>query len=447
MPDSVYIKFPGIGGTSEKPQRADWIEVLTFMLEPAKDSGPEGPGNAHITKHVDEATPPLMRALNSRQRFGAVVIEFERPAVSGRLEVYATITLDDVAIERRDAKPLNPVVETFSLSFARRRTKHGRSSENDSGSATGTGDSQAAPSEPKASGHEPATTGGFRPFDSFARRLDKAWKKTPAAQPSTAPAPPSAAAAPTPFDSYVGRLDKALKQTETAAEAAPSGLVEEGPPASAAPAGAGERKVKQGECISSIAKETGHFWETIWNDPANADLRTARQDPNVLLPGDRVHVPQLREKWSPGQTEMRHRFRRRGWPEMLRFRVLRDDEPRGNQPYTLQIDGRETSGTTDANGYLAQPIEPDARKAVLIVGTPPDADRYEFTLGAIDPVEALSGVQGRLKNLGFDCGPIDAIWGPRSEAALRQYQMSRGLQATGRPDDATRRKLKQDYGS
>ncbi|MFN0136676.1 MAG: peptidoglycan-binding protein [Phycisphaerae bacterium] len=283
-------------------------------------------------------------------------------------------------------------------------------------------------------------------FDSFTGRLGKVLK-TVSRAPTPAPAPddPVPTDGPSPFDSFAQRLDSARTKegTDPLSPAAPDDAVQ---PASALPVGSGAYVVRQGECISSIAGYSGHFWETLWNDPANADLRAARVDPNVLLPGDRVHVPALREKWESRPTEQRHRFRRRGLPEMFRVRVLRDGEPRGNLPYTLTIDGRETTGVTDANGNLSQPIAPNAKRAVLVVGSEPDVDRYEFALGAIDPIESISGVQGRLNNLGFDCGPIDGIWGPRSESAMRDYQRSRNLDGTGRPDEATRRQLQADYG-
>lgn len=212
------------------------------------------------------------------------------------------------------------------------------------------------------------------------------------------------------------------------------------------PAGAGEHLVKAGECISSIAMDTGHFCDTIWDDPGNAGLRAARKDPNVLLPNDRVHVPPLRQKWDFGATELRHRFVRKGWPEMLRVRVLQDGEPRGNEPFRVEIDGSVFDGTTDADGKMSCPIVPNARRATLRVGVEPDVSEYVFALGGIDPIGEISGVQGRLNNLGFYCGAVDGICGPRTEAALRAYQRSRGLLVTGDPDEATRRQLQSDFG-
>ncbi|MFO0837817.1 MAG: peptidoglycan-binding protein [Phycisphaerae bacterium] len=220
-----------------------------------------------------------------------------------------------------------------------------------------------------------------------------------------------------------------------------------GPATGRGPVGSGEHVVRQGECIYSIAKDHGHFWETLWNEPQNADLRTARKSPNVLLPGDRVHIPPLRNKWEPGQSEMRHRFQRKGQPASFKMRVLRDGEARGNEPYKLDVDGTTIEGTTDADGKLSAAIAANARRVKMWVGKPSDVDEYSFLLGGIDPIEELSGVQGRLNNLGFDCGPIDGKLGPQTEKALKTYQGRRKLPVTGQPDEATRAKLLEDHGS
>ena len=212
------------------------------------------------------------------------------------------------------------------------------------------------------------------------------------------------------------------------------------------PVGTGEYVVKQGDCISSIARDRGHFWQTLWDEPANAELRTARKDPNVLLPGDRVHVPPRQNKYETGQTEMRHRFRLKTQPEMLRIRVLQDGKPRGNQPYTLDVDGEVHTGTTDVNGLLECPIAANARRATLQVGTGLDIEEHVFRLGAIDPITELSGVQGRLNNLGFDCGRVDGKWGPQTERAVRKLQGFYGLPETGIVDQATRDRLQTEHG-
>jgi len=213
------------------------------------------------------------------------------------------------------------------------------------------------------------------------------------------------------------------------------------------PVGQGDYVVKQGDCISSIAKDTGHFWETIWNDPANAELKGSRQDPNVLRPDDHVTIPDLNPKKEPGETEMRHRFVRKGEPLVLRIRVLDNAQPLSNQPYTLETEGGSVTGTTDAEGKLACPIPGNARRGRLLVGTDEDQREYEFLLGELDPVVELTGLQHRLSNLGFDPGGIDGIMGPRTRAAIRQFQAKYGLPISGEPDDQTRGKLREVHGS
>lgn len=47
-------------------------------------------------------------------------------------------------------------------------------------------------------------------------------------------------------------------------------------------------------------------------------------------------------------------------------------------------------------------------------------------------------VQSRLRGLGYQVGPIDGIVGPKTMAALEQFQMRHGLPATGILDQATK---------
>lgn len=53
----------------------------------------------------------------------------------------------------------------------------------------------------------------------------------------------------------------------------------------------------------------------------------------------------------------------------------------------------------------------------------------------------VSQAQARLKTAGFNPGPIDGLLGPRTLAALRQYQATRTLPVTGVLDEATQKAL------
>jgi peptidoglycan hydrolase-like protein with peptidoglycan-binding domain len=46
-------------------------------------------------------------------------------------------------------------------------------------------------------------------------------------------------------------------------------------------------------------------------------------------------------------------------------------------------------------------------------------------------------VQQALKDKGHDPGPIDGLMGPRTSAALRDFQSKEGIEATGKPDKQT----------
>lgn len=201
---------------------------------------------------------------------------------------------------------------------------------------------------------------------------------------------------------------------------------------------------KQGDCIESIAKQYGHFWQKIWNHPQNANLKKERGNPNTLLPGDEVYVPDKEQKQENGATERKHRFRLKGVPSKLMLRLMDDDEPRSNVKYILEIEGQLFSGRTDDNGKLEQKIPPDAKRGKLIVED--EAGEYDLELGYLDPPDKISGMQARLNNLAFNCGVVDGVLGPATEAALIKFQTSKGLEPTGKFDEVTQKALLEEYG-
>ena len=204
---------------------------------------------------------------------------------------------------------------------------------------------------------------------------------------------------------------------------------------------------KVNDCISSIALEHGFFPDTIWNDPDNADLRRVRPDPNVLRKGDLVVIPDKRRKEDDKSTDQRHQFRRKGFPTTIHIRLLKNDEPRANEPYHLVVDGRIHEGMTDGDGNLWIYIPANARKATLYVGEGEYRDEYELALRYLQPVSDLKGAQQRLNNLGYPAGPENGDLSPLIIQALRWFQRDHGLDVTGENDFKTQEKLIDLHGS
>jgi N-acetylmuramoyl-L-alanine amidase len=166
--------------------------------------------------------------------------------------------------------------------------------------------------------------------------------------------------------------------------------------------------------------------------------------PNILLPGDRVFIPDKEVRTEQRSVDQKHQFVFNAKPTMLEIIVQFDEEPVANAPYTLTIDDVAIAGTTDGSGLLRQPIENDAARGRLHFDKPP-LD-FDLEIGGLDPVDEPSGVQQRLNNLGFFCGAADGQIGPRTRSALRRFQKRYGLPPTGKVDDQTKPKLRKLYG-
>src|SRR5215467_8225210 len=120
--------------------------------------------------------------------------------------------------------------------------------------------------------------------------------------------------------------------------------------------------VQTGDCINSIAAVTGFFWETIWNDPSNSELKGKRKNPNILQPGDCVNIPSLRPKEASCATDRLHKFVFKGVPVKLSLRLLGDDgHPFANEPCRVEVDGTPMDTELDGDGRLEMPIAPAAQ--------------------------------------------------------------------------------------
>ncbi len=214
------------------------------------------------------------------------------------------------------------------------------------------------------------------------------------------------------------------------------------------PDGRGNYVIKQGECIESIAAKFNLYWKNIWDAPENASLRAARKHPNALLPGDRVFIPEMQIKEISAQTEQRHKFKKKGVPSKIDL-ILKDQkgEPRSGIPYILEIDGKIINYKTGADGRVKHSISPLAQKVRLIVNPGEKQEEYNLLIRHLDPITEISGIQGRLNNLGYDCGRIDGSLGPKTKAAICEFQKTHNLTVTGELDEATIQAIEKEYGA
>jgi N-acetylmuramoyl-L-alanine amidase len=210
--------------------------------------------------------------------------------------------------------------------------------------------------------------------------------------------------------------------------------------------------VSQGECLSSIARQYGFAnWRTIYEHPRNADFRRRRPNPNLIYPGDQLTIPDKAPKKESCQTGSTHAFRLHAQHTLLRI-VVQDAarQPLRGAAYRLRIGETVLQGTTDGEGLIAQPISPgvvDGELAVRLGEEPGDGEYvWAVKIGHLDPADEISGVQARLNNLGFDCGPVDGINGPNTEAAVRSFQRKHGLTVDGIAGPQTQSKLQEVYG-
>jgi hypothetical protein len=127
-----------------------------------------------------------------------------------------------------------------------------------------------------------------------------------------------------------------------------------------------------------------------------------------------------------------------------------EGKPRKDLGFVARVvtaDGTELvwEGTTDGSGGFDESVPADARTLDVVLKLEPEPQPHHFRFAHLDPLDTLSGVQGRLMNLGYDCGKERGELGPLTKRSLRDFQAEHELPSTGMADDATRSKLESLY--
>lgn len=206
--------------------------------------------------------------------------------------------------------------------------------------------------------------------------------------------------------------------------------------------------VEQGDHISKLAEKYGFLdHRNIWDDPANASLKSLRDNPWVLFPGDLIRIPDKLLRTESVPTTKVHTFRVKLERLKLKLQIKdHEDNPIANTPVSLNVEGSVKSLTTDGEGKTEREILKTAVNGMLTVT---DLE-VPLKIGHLDPVDKISGQKARLNNLGYNAGAPDGPEGPDNiqfRSAVEEFQCDQKMKVDGVCSPETQAKLKEVHGS
>lgn len=236
--------------------------------------------------------------------------------------------------------------------------------------------------------------------------------------------------------------------------------------------------VTEGDCCSSLAAKNGFAdYHAIYDDAANAALRGKRKNPNTLVVGDEVQVPDKSEKnvKKPGGAE--HKFVAKVSKVKLRLQIRNSEgKPCEGKSFSLHVGSRPAqAGHSMPGGFIEMEVDAQAKSGwlVMVLSQPPgpapalvpvplsdpppyppvldpatfrdaldtaylggDADvhnvQWQLQIGSLPSHNEVVGAQVRLRNLGYTCGGKDGdADDPETKAAAKAFQKSQKLIETG----------------
>lgn len=209
--------------------------------------------------------------------------------------------------------------------------------------------------------------------------------------------------------------------------------------------------IKEGECLSSVAGQYGfHDPDVIYSHADNAELKNKRSNPNLLCKGDKVVIPEKEERTEDGADARRHTFKAKHLRTDLRL-LVEDFEGNSysNKAYKLEVGAQSFEGKTSGDGLIEHKVPSGKKRGKLTLwldNKKTSSMIWPLEIGSLEPHEETRGIQARLNNLGFTCGKVDGIIGPKTSAAIKAFKKKNGLADNDTIDDSTKNKLKDVYG-
>lgn len=211
--------------------------------------------------------------------------------------------------------------------------------------------------------------------------------------------------------------------------------------------------VKRGEWLSTIAEHYGFAdWKIIYNHADNSAFRKLRPNPNVIEPGDKIFIPDPRAASKSASTGTSSQFRIKIQKSILRLMLCKaDGTALADAEYAITFGDQSLTGRTESNGHIEQTLPRGTTEAKLTL--PEFGRHYTLKIGELDPLDtngdgSIAAAQSRLRNLGYECGPIDGIAGRRTRGAVRSFQADvlGRRNPSGILDRETRSKLISEHG-
>lgn len=210
-------------------------------------------------------------------------------------------------------------------------------------------------------------------------------------------------------------------------------------------------RVQPGDYVLKIATRNGFAdYHTLWNHPKNALLKQKRHNPNTLVPGDVLFIPDKQQRQVSRSTGNTHHFAISAPRVRLRIVLLIEGREPKQAECWWDAPGKNDTLYSDGDGLIEQEIPVTLANGDLRVYDPEStyesAPMFHAKVGYLYPVEEPQGQMARLHNMGYYLGPEGQIDPYAFRSALEEFQCDYGLPVSGKCDASTRQRLVEVYG-